>query len=410
MKRDRDYTNSIVPKDDRRSTITMSMIMIGFTFCSSSMWVGQKLADGSSLVEFISSLILGGLILAGYAGVLGYVGAETGMGLDLLAKKALGEKGSYLVSFVISITQIGWFGVGIAMFALPVSDVIFGNNDIARWGLTIVAGIFMTSSAYFGIKALTIVSYIAVPTIAILGSVATYMAVSKGELSLIEQFSQNDGSLSILSGIALVVGSFISGGTTTPNFTRYSTNGKSALYITILAFLFGNALMFIFGGVASAYIGGNDIFQVMVKLNMFYLAILVLGLNIWTTNDNSLYSAGLGLANILKKKKKPLILISGILGTLISKWLYSNFCDWLIMLNSLLPPCGVVLILAYFLNKKDFINISEKGVNWIAVIGIIVGTLSSMFFKQGLPAINSMIVTSVIYLFCMHFKVSRNPR
>lgn len=32
MKRDRDYTNSIVPKGDRRSTITMSMIMIGFTF------------------------------------------------------------------------------------------------------------------------------------------------------------------------------------------------------------------------------------------------------------------------------------------------------------------------------------------------------------------------------------------
>ena len=90
--------------------------------------------------------------------------------------------------------------------------------------------------------------------------------------------------------------------------------------------------------------------------------------------------------------------------------MYLNFYNWLILLNSLLPPCGVVLILAYFLNKNNFVNINEKGINWIAVIGIIVGTLSSMLFKQGLPAINSMIVTSVIYLIGMHFKVSRNPR
>ena len=50
--------------------------------------------------------------------------------------------------------------------------------------------------------------------------------------------------------------------------------------------------------VSSIFVGGNDIFEVMVRLNLFYLAVLVLGLNIWTTNDNALYTAGLGLANI----------------------------------------------------------------------------------------------------------------
>ncbi len=42
----------------------------------------------------------------------------------------------------------------------------------------------------------------------------------------------------------------------------------------------------------------------MIRLNLFYMAILVLGLNIWTTNDNALYTAGLGLANIFNKKKE----------------------------------------------------------------------------------------------------------
>ena len=36
----------------------------------------------------------------------------------LRLQKAFGEKGSYLSSAMISFTQIGWFGVGIAMFAI----------------------------------------------------------------------------------------------------------------------------------------------------------------------------------------------------------------------------------------------------------------------------------------------------
>ena len=39
-------------------------------------------------------------------------------------------------------------------------------------------------------------------------------------------------------------------------------------------------------------------------MNLFYMAILVLGMNIWTTNDNALYTAGLGLANIFRSEEK----------------------------------------------------------------------------------------------------------
>ena len=37
------------------------------------------------------------------------------------------------------------------------------------------------------------------------------------------------------------------------------------------------------------YVGGNDIFEVMIALNLTLFAVIVLGLNIWTTNDNALY-------------------------------------------------------------------------------------------------------------------------
>ena len=144
----------------------------------------------------------------------------------------------------------------------------------------------MTASAYFGIKSLTIISYIAVPLVAVLGTVAMIMAVRQGDGTIIDQFAVSRGSLSVIGGAGLAIGSFVSGGTATPNFTRFAKNGKQGTIATVVAFFIGNSLMFFFGAISYIFVGGNDIFEVMIRLNLFYLAILVLGLNIWTTNDN----------------------------------------------------------------------------------------------------------------------------
>lgn len=269
------------------------------------MWVGQQLADGLDFWGFLGSLILGGIILGIYTGLLGYVGAKTGLSLDLLSQRAFGEKGSYLPSAMTSFTQIGWFGVG----------------------------------------------------------------------------------------------SFVSGGTATPNFARFAKNGKAGAITTVVAFFIGNSLMFFFGAVSSIFVGGNDIFEVMVRLNLFYLAVLVLGLNIWTTNDNALYTAGLGLANIFHQRKKPMVLLSGIIGTVASVWLYYNFCGWLNILNCTLPPVGMILVLAYFMNKEDFETDQPKlkTVDWFAVASVILGAIVANLLHWGIASINGMVVAAVCY-------------
>ena len=396
---DIDYAEKSVPQSERRSLTTMFMIMLGFTFFSASMWVGQELADGLDFGGFVISLILGGVILGLYTGLLGYVGAKTGMSLDLLARKAFGIKGSYLPSAMISFTQIGWFGVGLAMFAIPVANELLGGSKAAEWALVILAGICMTASAYFGIKSLTIISYIAVPMVAILGTVAMVLAVIHGDGTIIDQFAKSSGTLTVIGGAGLVVGSFVSGGTATPNFSRFAKSGAAGAITTVVAFFIGNSLMFFFGGVSSVYVGGNDIFEVMINLGLFYLAILVLGLNIWTTNDNALYSAGLGLANIFGQKKKPMVLISGIIGTIASVWLYWNFCGWLNILNCTLPPVGIILVLGYFLNKQDYEDVAvTETVNWFAVIGVVLGAVVANVVHWGIASINGMAIASVCYL------------
>ena len=406
MKKDYDFSCTAVPREARRGTLTMFMIMFGFTFFSASMWVGQNLAQGLDFMGFVWSVLLGGLILGAYTGALGYIGAETGLSLDLLAQRSFGRKGSWLPSAMISFTQMGWFGVGLAMFAIPVASELLGlevSPDTMPWqgyALVVVAGVLMTASAYYGIKSLTIISYVAVPLVAILGTVAMVLAVRNGDSSIVEQFSKGSKDLSVLAGIGLVIGSFVSGGSATPNFTRFAKSGKVAAIVTVLAFFIGNSLMFLFGAVSSIYVGGNDIFEVMLNLNLFYFAIIVLGLNIWTTNDNALYSTGLGLSNITGLSKKTMVLVSGAIGTVASVWLYWNFCGWLNVLNCTLPPIGIIIIVSYLFDRKCYSDTSKvmKNVDWFAVLGVVFGAIAANLISWGIPSITGMTVATAIYL------------
>ncbi len=403
---DIDYTNEAVPAGARKSFWPMFFIMLGFTFFSASMWTGVDLANGLDFNGFIGAIMIGGVILAAYTGALGYIGCDTGLSFDLLSRRAFGTKGSYLPSAMIALTQIGWFGVGAAMFAIPAAEVLAPESKWLPYLLVLLVGVCMTSSAYFGIKGLEIVSYISVPLIAILGTYAMVTAtVQGGGLEAI--FNKSSGELTLFAGVGLVIGSFVSGGTATPNFVRFAKTNKAAVITTVIAFFLGNTLMFCFGGVAGAFTGRDDIFWVMIELGLGIWAFLVLGANIWTTNDNALYTGALGLANITGKKKKPMVILSGVIGTVTAMWLYYNFCNWLTILNATLPAVGVILVADYFVDRKKYAaDVEEpKGVNWAAIVGVVAGAVVGNLtggniipgFTWGIAAVNNMVVSVACY-------------
>ena len=392
---DNDYTFESVPSDARKKFWPMFFIMLGFTFFSASMSVGAKLGNGLDLSGFIWSILLGGLILACYTGVLGYVGSKSGLSFDLLAQRSFGSVGSYLPSAMIGLTQIGWFGVGVAMFAIPAAEVL----HISPWILIIAAGICMTASAYFGIRGMEIVSYVSVPLIAILGIYSMVTATTEGGgLSAI--FAKSSGSITLFNGIGLVIGSFVSGGTATPNFTRFAKSTKVAVITTVIAFFIGNTLMFAFGAVGGAFTGMDDIFYVMIAQGLTVPALIVLGANIWTTNDNALYTGALGLSNITKVRKRPLVIVAGIIGTATAMWLYYNFVGWLSFLNATLPPIGLILVLDYFMNRKNYETDKPTivTVNPGSFLGVVLGALVGNFVPWGIASLNAMVVAAICYL------------
>ena len=390
---DADYSLEAVPVSARKGFWNMFFVMLGFTFFSASMSVGAKLGNGLDLSGFIWACIIGGIILSIYCGILAYIGSETGLTMDLLCRRTFGTKGSYLSSLILGFTQIGWFGVGVAMFSIPAAELL-GVNE---WVLTIAAGLLMTATAATGMKALEIVSYISVPLIMVLGVYSMATATSAGG-GLATIFAQSAGGITLFTGIGYVIGSFISGGTATPNFIRFAKNSKIAVWTTVIAFFLGNTLMFCFGAVGGAFTGKDDIFYVMIAQGLAIPALIVLGANIWTTNNNALYTGGLAISNISGVRMKFTSWIAGIVGTALAIWLYWNFVGWLNVLNCALPPIGVIVILDYFKNRGKFKD--ERGdvaVNWFNIAGIVIGAVVANLLNWGIAAINAMVVAAVCF-------------
>ena len=365
-----DYALAPVPENARRGLFSMSAVMLGFTFFAASMWTGGTLGQGFKLWPDLFIIILGGnLILGVYGALLGYAAAKTNLSTHILARYAFGRIGSKLPSTMLAVTQIGWFGVGVAMFAYPINKFL----DVPNLPLIIGGGILMTYTVVIGFKAIEWLSAIAVPAILVLGCMSVYTAISdtEGGVETLLSLAPTD-TLTFAVGISLAVGSFISGATLTPDFVRYARTRKIGVWATIIGFTFGNSLMFIFGAVGSAATGMSDIAEVLAQQGLLGAGIALLVLNIWTTNDNALYASGLGLANITGLKRVHLVVVAGAVGTILADFLYNNFVSWLVFLSVSLPPIGGVIIGDFYLRcKANYATPDEhqfKEINWAAMI------------------------------------------
>lgn len=394
---DHDYSIVPVAPEGKKGFASMLVIMMGFTFYTGTMLTGGQLGTSLTFKALLTILLLGDLILGAYTAVLSYISAKTSLSTHLLARYSFGQAGSYFVSGILGITQVGWFGVSVVMLALPICKTF----HLPVWLVIIALGAMMTASAYFGVKSLAILSFIAVPAIAVLGCYSTGISLSEiGGFAGLSSMTEVS-TLSMTAALGMVIGSFISGGTLTPDFTRFSKTPKIAVVSTVAAFFVGNILMFAFGAIGGLATGLPDISDVMIAQGLVVPGIIILGLNIWTTNDNTIYAASLAFSNITKIEKKKLVIVNGIIATAFSMVLYNNFTSFLSFLSGFIPSLGAVIIADYFFVRKkeyeeDFMTKEFKKVNPWAFAAFIIGVGAS--YLPGIACLNAVVASMVSYV------------
>ncbi len=400
---DHDYPLEHVPKSARVSIFSISAVLLGFTFFGPTMLAGAEVgASFTFWPDFFLVLAGGSLILGLYVALLSVIGARTGLTTVLLSRYTLGKAGAKWADIILGGTQIGWYGVTAATMAHLFAQAVGWEEYIIP--LMIFWSILMGITAYFGYKGMEILSYIAVPMILILGTWITFKSVGHvggwSQLSLIKP----TGTMTIATAITVIVGTFASGGTQAPNWTRFAKNAKTAFWAALIAFLIGNGLMLFFGAIGAATYQEGDFAMILYKMGLIFWGVILMALNLWTTNDNAAYAFGVAGAELFNvNNKKPFVVGGVIIATLLAvTGIYNYLISWLTMLGIFIPPLGGVILGDYFFVWKGKLprldEVEFPQVRWAAVIAYLIGTLAAYLGNRagiGIAPLNGIIGAAV---------------
>ncbi|MFO7246290.1 MAG: cytosine permease [Thermaerobacter sp.] len=404
---DPDYPLAQVPASARRNFWSLTVVLLGFTFFTPTMLAGAQVGAAFTFGEFLSVLVVGSLILGGYVGALSAVGAHTGLTTVLMSRYTLGTAGAKWADLLLGGTQVGWYGVTAATFGELVAQA-FGLQQYT-WLLMILGGVLMGITAYYGYRGMEILSYVSVPMLFILAFWVTARSLDEvgGWAGMFAQRPVE--TMTWATAITIIVGTFASGGTQTPNWSRFSKSWQQALLAGLIAFFLGNGVMLFFGAVGAIAFQEADFVNVLMKMGLVFWGLVFMVLNLWTTNDNTAYAFGVAGAEFFNvPTKKPFIIGGIVIGIILAiTGIYNALIAWLSFLGTFIPPLGGVILgdyLFYWRGKLPPLeSMRFRTVRWSAVVAYLLGTAAAYFGGLagiGIPPLNGIIVAGLALPVC----------
>ena len=274
-----------VKSEQRQSWQSIAMVWIGSMICVSSLMVGGMIGNGMSLGGCVVAIIIGYLIICIYMCLVGMQGCDTGLPTAVMAAGSLGEKGSkYIISSILAIACIGWFGIQAAVCGESFSSMIGSMTGVVIpvWICSVFWGGVMLATACFGFKGLKWLNYIAVPLLAIVCIYGIWAAMAQNDGIAVIQSYTPVASISFVSGISLTVATFAVGGAISGDYCRYAKNRGDVIKSSVIGVLPAGLLMLLAGAIMSIVTGEYDISAVLSAVGVPAIGLVALVLATWT--------------------------------------------------------------------------------------------------------------------------------
>ncbi len=343
---DPDYPTTPVPSHASKSAFSLAIVLTGFTLFTPTMLAGAQIGANFRFWPLMGVLLAGSLVLGLYVGAIGWLGARTRLTTAMMARHTFGRGGAKVASLLLGGTQIGWYGVSVATLALLAVQALGWEGDLPVYALMVVGGVLMGWTAYHGYRGMYALSLVAVPLLAVLGAWVAWRAFDEvGGVSAMADIEVT-GSMSLAVAITIIVGTFASGGTQAPNWTRFARTPASGFWTCIVAFLVCEFVMLFSGAIGALAFNEGDFVMVLFNLGLVGWGLVFLIGNIWTTSDNTAYNVGVAGAEMFNaRRKEPFIIFGVAVGILLAiTGIYENLTTYLSWLGILIPPLGGVLL------------------------------------------------------------------
>ena len=401
---DTEFSLSAVPESERKSYISLTIIWTGFVFVIVSMMAGGTLAVGLSFKEVIYATLIGNVFLCLIAVAVSVIASKTGLTFALLTRYSFGVMGSKVASIFVPIVNIGWYTIQAATYGHFVATAL-GMGEVGEAICMVLSAIAMGVFAFYGVKAITILGYVAIPAIVFL-SIATTIR-SMGVLGSWEALMAYRPSvpMTLAAGVTTVIGAWIlSTATCIADIMRYARSTKEAVASALTGLLFGNILMIVCGAIATIAMNDYDLTNVLLGFGLVIPALILMTTNIFTTNVAN-YSTSLNLANSFKAgRNKTLIVVIAIsaLATLLKPYQVDFFYSFLNVLGNIVPPLAGIILADYFIIHRGKYGSLDSAVfvKWNAIpwISWVVSAVLVYVIPWGLPSLNSLVLGALLYV------------
>ena len=405
-----DYAVTNVPLDKRKASIPIFVVLLGFCFLSITMETGASIAHAFAWNDLILILVAGSGVLALYTGLMTALGARTGLSTVVLARFALGSWGAKWADLILGATQVFWFAVQTAYFVELFIQGL-GLSESLYVPLAIAFSLVMGFTVLKGNRGLEIISYIAlIPFVYLVFAVPTMAVSAAGGFSELMQIVPDGvGEMTMISAITSVIGTFCSGGTNCTNWTRYAKSPLKGFFIGFAAFFIGTVIMVGTGMLGGLAFNAIDMITVFFELGIVGMAIVVLILNIWTTNASTAYAYGMAGAELFNDENKSKYVFWGtILATILTAVnVYGYFIPFLTFLGVFIPPLGAIVLADHAYNwwrkfpKMEYVTFKKINIpNLIAYILASVCAYISNVTAFFIPALVGMIAAFIFCFIC----------
>lgn len=405
-----DFSREPVPEHRQVNGWYVALIVFGIGFTLPIYLLGAELGVRLGL-EAASLAFVGGCAVTGVlASLTSYAGARARLSSYVLIQFAFGRMGAKVVNALMAAALLGYYASTADIFGRFVSESVLQLTG-ARWPqgvFTSLGSVLMTITATMGFRAITRLSTITVPTVAVFMACTVALAVHRiGWPDIVSYVGQPGGSLSIAT--STVIGSCVVGAIVMPDLCRFARSGLDGIKAAAGSTL-GYPVIFTGSAILALATRRTDLMQIMMALGLMIMALITIVLSTWANNTSNLYSTSLTLATVWESPKHwKLTIGASAVGTVVAVGGISNYLlEFFLWLGIVLPPiAGVYLVDFLVLSRAAYAMDDLKRrspVNAAAFIawttGALIGYLSAHreIFLTTIPSVDSIAAAAAMYL------------
>lgn len=293
-----EYAYEPIPDSAKKSAISLIAVLAGYLIAMSNFVTGAAIGYRMTFMDSIKVLCISDAYLVFISIAMGLVAFKFGITTTVMSRKVLGQKGSLILSTILSLSVVCWLGTNGDTFAKMIVAAFPGWPLSIGITAVILMFIWLQSSSR-GYKGLEIVSFLGVPA-AIILSIWVIVSAGKATNNFTSLFSYvPEGSYSFSQATTAGVGAWIFGAISSMDVIRFAKKKSHFVVGGIVSFFFCLLTLQVTGVVCAQATGQSNFVAAAEALGIAIPTLICSFFALWTTQDNNIYSATLSIQNIL---------------------------------------------------------------------------------------------------------------